>query len=136
MIADTDRDDVLGALSSGVADGVGVEQVARYIRKVSRLTPFRAATVARTETHAAATFGSVDSVRQAEQELGVKMLKEWLPTQDDRTRPDHAAMASYGPIPLDEKFIVGGATMDRPGDPAAPPEQTISCRCAIIYSEQ
>ena len=135
MIADTDRDDVVEAIGRGLAEGEGVEQIARTIRKVSALTPYRAATVARTETHAAATFGSVESVRQAEQELGVKMLKEWLPTQDGRTRPDHAAMASYGPIPMDEKFVVGGALMDRPGDPSAPPESVLNCRCALIYSE-
>ncbi|MCE9566351.1 MAG: phage head morphogenesis protein [Planctomycetes bacterium] len=135
MIADTDRDDVLNALSDGMAEGLGAEEIARNIRKVSELTPFRAATVARTETHAAAAFGSVEGVRQAERDLGVKMLKEWLPTLDDRTRPDHAAMSGYGPIPMDERFEVGGSSMDRPGDPSAPPEQLVNCRCALAYTE-
>lgn len=135
MIADTDRDDVLGAISDGMTEGLGTEEIARNIRRVSQLTPFRAATVARTETHAAATFGSIESVRQAGQELGVKMLKEWLPTMDDRTRPDHVAMANSDPIPMDEKFNVGGELMDRPGDPSASPSNTISCRCALAYSE-
>jgi hypothetical protein len=135
MIAETDRDDVMNAISKGMDEGLGNEEIARNIRKVSGLTPFRAATVARTETHAAATFGSIESVRQAEGELGIKMMKVWLPTVDDRTRPDHAAMSNHPPIPLDEKFTVGNSQMDRPGDPSAPPEQTISCRCAIAYEE-
>jgi uncharacterized protein with gpF-like domain len=135
QIASTDMEDIRDAIADGVADGLGTAEIARGIRKVSQLTPFRAATVARTETHAAATFGSIESVRDAERELDVKMLKEWLPTLDDRTRPDHAAMAGSEPIPLDERFIVGGVAMDRPGDPGAPPEQTINCRCSLGYSE-
>src|SRR5262249_42788761 len=97
--------------------------------------PFRASVVARTETHAAATFGSIESVREAERQLDVKMLKEWLPTLDDRTRPDHAAMAGSAPIPMDEDFLVGGESMDRPGDPGASPEQVINCRCAMAFEE-
>jgi uncharacterized protein with gpF-like domain len=135
MIADTDRDDVLGAINTGMSEGLGTEEIARNIRGVSAQTPYRAATVARTETHAAATFGSIESVREAERSLGVTMMKEWLPTSDERTRPEHLAMASSDPIPMDEKFIVGGETMDRPGDTSASPENTINCRCALIYQE-
>lgn len=135
MIASTDVDDVRNAIQDGLDDGIGTAEIARNIREVSSLTAFRAATVARTETHAAATFGSVESVRQAEQSLGVTMLKAWLPTIDDRTRDDHRAMANVGAVPLNEKFNVGGVLMDRPGDPSAPAEQVINCRCALIYEE-
>jgi hypothetical protein len=135
MIAATDRDDVTSAIQSGFDDGLGTAEIARNIRKVSSLTPYRAATVARTETHDAATYGSIQTVRQAEEDLGVKMLKAWLPTTDDRTREDHAAMANEPAIPLNELFSVGGVLMDRPGDPSAPAEQVINCRCALIYEE-
>ena len=107
LIADTDRDDVLAAINTGLAEGLGTEEIARNIRKVTQMTPFRAATVARTETHAAATYGSIESVRQAEQELGVVMVKEWLATKDSRTRPEHRA-ADGQKVALDEKFTVGG----------------------------
>ncbi len=135
MITDTDRDSVRDVIKNGFEDGLGVSEIARNIRRVSDSTARRSLTVARTETHAAATFGSVESVREAEQELGVKMLKRWLPTRDDRTRPDHLAMENHPAIPLDEKFNVGGSLMDRPGDPSAPAEQVINCRCALIYEE-
>jgi hypothetical protein len=135
LIAATDLDDVRGAIADGVGQGQGTAEIARSIRQVSRLTPFRAATVARTETHAAATFGSIETVRDAERDLGVRMLKSWLPTLDDRTRPDHRAMTNHPPIPLDEKFTVGEELMDRPGDPAASPANLINCRCALAYRE-
>lgn len=135
LIAATDRDDVRNAIQNGVDEGLGTEEIARNIRKVSQLTPFRAATVARTETNTAATFGSIQSVRQAEQELGVRMLKVWLPTLDDRTREAHRNMTNHPAIPLDEKFTVGGELMDRPGDPGASAENTVNCRCALAYEE-
>jgi hypothetical protein len=57
----------------------------------------------------------------------------WRPTLDNRTRPDHADMDGYGAIPLDEKFVVGGYEMDRPGDAAGPASEVISCRCVCTY---
>ena len=134
MIADTDRDDVLGAIENGLGEGLGTAEIARNIRRVSSLTPFRAATVARTETHAAATFGSIESVRQAERDLGVVMVKEWLATRDNRTRPEHLA-ADGQKVGMDEKFTVGGESMDRPGDSSASADMNINCRCSIIFEE-
>jgi hypothetical protein len=135
LIAATDRDDVIDALQEGVEAGEGTAAIASRIKKVSQLTAYRAATVARTETHAAATFGAAESARNAEQDLGIRLLKVWLPTMDDRTRDSHRAMQDHPPIPLDEKFSVGGVMMDRPGDPSAPAEETINCRCALAYEE-
>ena len=91
--------------------------------------------IARTETHAAANYASTESVRAAGEKLGVKMLKEWLPTIDGRTRPAHAEMAGSDPIPMDDKFLVNGEEMDRPGDPGASPDNVINCRCVLGYSE-
>ncbi|QDV34919.1 phage minor head protein [Tautonia plasticadhaerens] len=135
MITDTDRDTVAAAIEAGIGEGLGTQAIASNIRKLTSLTPRRASVIARTETHAAATYGSIESVRDAEQQLDMKMLKAWLPTSDSRTRPEHLAMANHPAIPLDEKFNVGGELMDRPGDPAGSAGNTIACRCSIIYSE-
>ncbi len=134
LISATDAEDVRDAIQDGLEEGLGTEEIGSRIRKVSSLTASRAATIARTETHAAATFGSVESVREAEQELGVRMNKVWLATNDDRTREDHLA-ADGQTVGLDERFVVGGELMDRPGDPSASAEQVIGCRCAIAYEE-
>lgn len=134
MIAKTDHDNVKNAIQDGLDEGLGSAEIARNIRKVSALTPYRAALIARTETHAAATYGSIESVREAERELGVRMMKEWIATADDRTRDDHIA-ADGQVVGVNEKFTVGGSLMDRPGDPSAPIEQLANCRCAVSYSE-
>lgn len=133
-IADTDREQVIDALADGIREGEGIPSIAKRIRQVSDATAYRSALVARTETHAAATYGSIESVRAAERDFGVKMVKEWLATKDDRTRDDHLA-ADGQKVGMDEKFVVGGSLMDRPGDPSAPAEQVIGCRCAMTYSE-
>lgn len=135
LIADTSEADVLAAISSGLEDGEGTAEIARGIREVADLSPFRSELIARTETHAAANYAGIESVRDAQQKLGVTMLKQWLPTLDERTRPDHAAMNGSDPIAMDEKFLVGGEEMDRPGDPTASADQVINCRCTLVYSE-
>lgn len=134
LVASTDMDDIRGAIADGVTEGLGTAEIASRIRKVSQLTPFRAATVARTETHAAATFGSIETVRDAERDLGVVMEKEWLATRDGRTRPEHLA-ADGQRVALNEKFTVGGELMDRPGDPSASAANVIACRCGLAYQE-
>lgn len=135
LIADTTEADVLKAISDGFDEGLGTAAIADSIMGVTDLSAFRADMIARTETHAAANYAGVESVRNAEKKLGVTMLKEWLPTLDDRTRPDHADMEGSEAIGMDEMFIVGGEEMDRPGDPSASPDQTINCRCTLAYSE-
>jgi uncharacterized protein with gpF-like domain len=134
-ISDTDFDDVQGAITAGLEDGLGVEAIASSIRKITDLTPYRAATISRTETHAAATYGAIEEARQTSQEIGIQLVKEWLPTLDNRTRPEHAAMAGSEGVPLDQPFIVGGEALDRPGDPAGSAENVINCRCALSLVE-
>lgn len=135
LIADTDFDAITAAIAAGVGEGEGTDAIARRIRKVSAETPFRAALIARTETHMAATYGGITSAREAEDELGVRLLKRWSPTLDARTRPAHLAMAGKPAIPLDEKFLVGGEPMDRPGDPSASGANLINCRCSLLITE-
>ena len=135
MIAATDRDDVMAAITKGLEEGLGTADIARAIRKASQLTPVRASTIARTETHQAATYASSQAAQQAEQDFGIRLMKEWLPTLDSRTRPDHAAMVNHPPIPLNEQFSVGGESMDRPGDPSASTENLVNCRCSIAFIE-
>lgn len=134
-IADTTEADVLAAVHNGLDQGLGVREIGRNIRRVTALSGWRADLIARTETHAAATYGSVETVRHAERDLGVRMTKQWIPTLDGRTRESHAAMSGTPPILMDELFDVGGSLMDRPGDPAGGAEEVINCRCTLIYGE-
>lgn len=135
MIADTDRQDIQDAIVKGIDAGEGISVIASNIKKVSELTTYRASTIARTETNSAATFGAVETARNAEQELGINILKKWLPTNDNRTRLSHKNMINELAIPLNEKFNVDGELLDRPCDPVGSAGNVINCRCAIIFEE-
>lgn len=136
LISDTDIDDVTSAISDGMVEGLTIPEITKQIKSKTGLTPYRASVVARTETHNAATYASVQSVREIEQETGVKFMKQWIATNDDRTRDSHKDMIGSDPIPVDEKFYVNGEWMDRPGDSSGSPENIINCRCQVIFSEQ
>ena len=94
MIADTDRDDVLERhLRRAWPTASARRRSPRNIRKVSAADPVPGR---HRRPHRDARRRHVRQHRErppGRADLGVKMLKEWLPTKDDRTRPDHAAMA-------------------------------------------
>lgn len=115
---------------AGDEEGVGTLEIARNIREAigGSMGRRRAETIARTETHTAASYGS----QQAAEESGVDLVKEWAAAEDSRTRPDHMD-ADGQVVAMDEPFIVGGEALDFPGDPMGSPEQTINCRCTVLY---
>lgn len=116
-------------ISAGEAEGLGVEEIARSIRsEADGISRTRALVIARTETHAAAAFAS----DAAAESTGLELEREWIAADDARTRETHAA-ADGQRRGMREAFDVGGASLMRPGDPDAPPEETINCRCQLLY---
>ncbi len=109
----------------------------------ARRPQYRRENIARTETMKAANGGTFELFKAWE----VVELKEWLSTNDDRTRPTHVrAGAQYseggnpGPIPLDEPFVIGGQQMMYPldGSLGAHVREIAQCRCAMapVISEE
>ena len=54
---------------------------------------------------------------------------------DQRTRDVHAAMNNTA-VDVNEPFDVAGFPMECPGDPDGLPEDTINCRCGMIYRQR
>lgn len=54
--------------------------------------------------------------------------KEWFCTHDGRTRHTHV-MADGQKVPQYGRFLVGGAKLRFPGDPAGPVKEIVRCRC-------
>jgi SPP1 gp7 family putative phage head morphogenesis protein len=131
QISQTTVRQIRNLIERGEKDGLGTEEIGRDIRKaIPGIASYRAATIARTETHTASNMGAM----AAAQATGLNLRKEWLAAEDDRTREDHAE-ADGQIVGLDEAFTVGGVQMMEPGDPSAPPEQTINCRCGVAFLE-
>jgi len=132
LIADTTETLVREAIVEGVKEGDTPTTIAKRIVNtaggaVSRL---RADAIAITETHNAATFASDVTA----EDTGLRLEKEWLATEDSRTRPTHSE-ADGQRVGMNETFTVGGYQMKRPGDPDAPAKETIRCRCTVLYHE-
>lgn len=113
-------------------DELTLPQVQKRLRDLSaaKFNRPRAAVIARTETHSAASFANH---KQAE-ELGVPLRKRWVSTNDARTRSHHSA-ANSQEVGMDEDFLVGGVPMGYAGDPRGGAKNTINCRCVVLYIE-
>jgi SPP1 gp7 family putative phage head morphogenesis protein len=130
QISDVLKRLITNIIHDGLENGSSVEQVAEAIVEATRgtMAMARARRIARTETHMAANAGQLAAARASP----LDYRKEWLATEDKRTREDHAE-ANGQIVDLDEPFIVGGEEMMMPGDPNASAGQVINCRCTVMY---
>jgi len=129
-IGDTAFQDSQEALRQAIDEGLSVPKQADAVRRQLAIGIRRATMIARTE--AGAAIGAADqAVGEEYAKEGWTVTKEWLATSDTRTREDHRN-ADGQKVPIDHAFIVGGVSMMHPGDPSAPADQTIQCRCTTI----
>lgn len=128
-ISDTTRNIISRAVARGHEQGMTQRALADYIRGIVPLTyNSRAEVIARTETHSAAMYGSLEAAK----ETGLRLDKEWSSAGDERTREDHEALDATA-VPIDGEFDLGGFMCSYPGDPALPAEHSINCRCVLGY---
>jgi hypothetical protein len=104
---------------------------AAFLASGADMPDWRARTIARTEIHNAMTEVDREIAGKISEDVG-PLVKVWAATNDERTRPDHEA-ADGQSRDADESFSIGGVPMDGPGDIDAPPEQTVNCRCTILW---
>lgn len=123
-------------IEQGRADNLTLPQIAKLVSdKFLPISRSRAALIARTETHNAASFANHSYHLTVERDLGVKMLKKWVATNDGRTRPAHAA-ANGQVVDMAEDFIIGGAPMSFAGDSKGGAANVVNCRCVIVYADE
>lgn len=110
--ADVDamREQVAAALDPSGYDG--------YARRVAATEAVIAVGLARAQIAAAS---------------GLDLVKVWVSRRDNRVRADHRD-ADGQTVAAQGVFVVGGWPMLHPGDPSAPPEQVVNCRCVAVYT--
>lgn len=133
MISGTTASDMRRLMQAAFEAGEPESVVIKQGLLAKGLSAYRAETIARTETSAAASWASKTSIERMSQESGIILKKEWVPISDDRTRDDHAEMADHPAIAMDAQFDVGGESLDRPADPSGSPANVINCRCVLVY---
>jgi hypothetical protein len=139
-ITDTTKEQIRNFLIKAQEQGLTMQQTIALLR-TSGITDYRASLIARTETARAANVGSMVGAIST----GLVTVKEWISTQDNRTRrfprdsADHLDMNGVT-TPIDAKFEVRGKTfvdfMLHPGDSTAHAANVCNCRCTLGYEAQ
>lgn len=130
-IGDVVWDDMRTQLAAGYQAGESINQLASRLRTVAKISEPRALTIARTEVVPAANFGSLQQLK-AVGFTDDECRKEWLATEDGRTRLAHLE-ADGQLVGLNQPFVVDGDFLQVPGDPAGRADNVINCRCSVAY---
>lgn len=103
-------------------------------RYTERMLKYRSEVIARTEALRSVHQGVDEMYRQSIADGTLRpdsLSREWNTAHDERVRDSHATMDGQVQ-PFGSPFTSGaGNILDYPGDPNAPPEETIQCRCAV-----
>lgn len=98
------------------------------IDRVQSTWQIRAERIGRTESTGAYNSGALEA--GLVEEAGVK---RWTATPGPRTRDAHLH-ADGQCVGIREPFSVGGTSMMAPGDPTAPADLTVNCRCTLVFA--
>lgn len=85
------RDQLQKALTSGILQGQSIDKIATQFERVTDMSRTAAIRNARTAVTQAQNAGRQDTYERAEA-MGIEMQKEWIATEDDRTRDSHAEL--------------------------------------------
>ena len=111
----------------GILQGESMDKIAKRLRNVQEMNKTQAIRSARTIVTGAENKGRQDSYARAEAD-GIILQKEWLATNDGRTRHSHAVLDG-AIVDQDKKFDNG---LMYPGDPSGRPEEVCNCRCTLV----
>ncbi|MDI9829696.1 phage minor head protein [Streptomyces sp. KAU_LT] len=134
-VGDELGDRAVRELAAGVDAGEDVDALRGRLRAVfsreegAQLGPGRQERIARTEA-ARAWNTATHAAAQALTGPDRPIVKQWRTRGDDRVRHDHRNADGQLQL-LDDPFRIGGHDMQHPGDPDAPADQVVNCRCQL-----
>lgn len=115
-VTETTTDRLEKLIADGLEQGLGNNEIADSIRTLYSEVPiWRADMIARTEATNANNEGLIEGYKQS----GIATHKEWVATQDDRTRDEHLALNGEV-VSVDSDFSNG-----------LPFPQEVNCRCVV-----
>ena len=113
----------------GILQGEPMDKIAGRLSKVADMNETAAIRNARTMVTGAENKGRQDSYARATAD-GIVMKREWLATNDSRTRHWHAELDGVE-VGVDEPWHNEFGDIMFPGDPSADPANTYNCRCSM-----
>ena len=113
----------------GILQGESMDKIAKRLRNVQEMNRTQAIRSARTIVTGAENKGRQDSYKRAEED-GIVMKREWIATNDSRTRHWHAELDGVE-VDIDEPWVNEFGEIMFPGDTSADPANTYNCRCSM-----
>lgn len=113
----------------GILQGESMDKIAKRMMNVQEMNKTQAIRSARTIVTGAENKGRQDSYKRAEKD-GILMKREWISTNDSRTRHWHAELDGVE-VDIDEPWVNEFGEIMFPGDPSADPANTYNCRCSM-----
>jgi HK97 family phage portal protein len=158
-VDDTTRRMLREALAEGIGNGETPMELVKRTAKVFDFRRANAQTIAITESGTAYNAAQLEASRQARDQTGLHIIKEWLTAEDENVRGtpggrkavENAEFSHFTAdgqrAELDEFFYVGSPMKDRaergpmpgdepclmPGDPSLSAGNRINCRCVARY---
>ena len=132
-------EDVRALLKRAASEGWGERktkiELGRLLGTSRRRGEATTAYAARLRTLARTAATANAAHRMATSDLALKRGRlRWVTVHDNRVRPTH--VAADGQVQdLGTPFLVGGARLLYPGDPAGPIKETANCRCILIPTD-
>ncbi len=116
----------------GIIQGESVRDISKRLLTVTTMEKNAAIRNARTMVTGAQNKGRLDSYARAEAD-GIILQKEWLSSNDGRTRHAHLP-GSFGSliVDIDKPFSNDIGLIMYPGDPGAHPANVYNCRCTMV----
>lgn len=115
----------------GILQGESMDKIGGRLRNVTTMNAKASIRNARTMVTGAENKGRLDSYARAEAD-GIILQKEWLSSNDGRTRHAHLP-GSFGSliVDIDKPFSNDIGLIMYPGDPGAHPANVYNCRCSM-----
>lgn len=120
------RTKIQDSLLSGILQGESIDKIANRFLSVMGSNEKAAVRNARTAVTSAQNGGRQHTFNKAE-DMGIEIEKEWIATQDSRTRDSHMHLDGVV-VKNNEEFPNG---LMYPGDPDGEPAEVYNCRCTM-----
>lgn len=111
--------------------GEGRDKIQKRIAKITGQSVYQATRVAQTERTRIQSQARFWAMEEAEG-YGVHTVKRWSTHMDGRQRDAHGAMNGQTVDSFSKFKSPSGAALMFPGDPDAPAEEVINCRCVMV----